>query len=147
MGFTGNPVGVAQDLQLQISLNQTAADRQKQDVRHHLSHSDHYTASLSLHSTMNAKPDSNSYNSHIELKEYTICIVMAKIETFLKFIFLIYTANAVTDRVQNKCLADGPPSFPGTLYINETCLYLKFQCETFSSSTVTELLKMFHSKM
>ncbi len=32
------------------------------------------------------------------MKEYNICIVMAEIETFLKFIFLICTANAVTNK-------------------------------------------------
>lgn len=29
MGLTGDPVGVAQDLQLHVGLNQTAADKEK----------------------------------------------------------------------------------------------------------------------
>lgn len=62
-------------------------------MRDQLSHSDHYAGSLLMHSSVNEQPNSieNSYNFLAELKEYSICIVMVKMETFLN-IFLIYTA-------------------------------------------------------
>lgn len=84
----------------------------------------------------------NSYSYHTELKEYSIWTVMTQIETFLNFIFLIYTANAVTE---TKCLADDPPSFSGTLYINDTCNFLKFQWETFSKYSAESVSD--HNKM
>lgn len=77
MGFTGNPVGVSQDLQLHISLSQTAADTQKkQEVRDRLSY---HTGSLSMHSMMNVKP-----NSKEDSQNPPVFTLRADMKTFLK---------------------------------------------------------------